>query len=187
MIIFLVGYMGCGKSSIGRALASRLNIQFLDMDPLIEQHCGKSIREIFASEGEEGFRLHEKEVLAELVAEQQECIVATGGGAPCFYDNMEVMNRAGVTVYFQMSPEKLAGRLEHGKADEARVGEHAHEEVERSLVARHPQCETRQRGRGEHHEEERTAHEARGNAHEHVDEQIDDHESERFEFHGGLS
>lgn len=86
------------------------------MDPLIEQHCGKSIREIFASEGEEGFRLHEKEVLAEIVAEQQECIVATGGGAPCFYDNMEVMNRAGVTVYFQMSPEKLAGRLEHGKA-----------------------------------------------------------------------
>ena len=82
MIIFLVGYMGCGKSSIGRALASRLNIQFLDMDPLIEQHCGKSIREIFASEGEEGFRLHEKEVLAEIVAEQQECIVATGGGAP---------------------------------------------------------------------------------------------------------
>lgn len=129
MIIFLVGYMGCGKSSIGRALASRLNIQFLDMDPLIEQHCGKSIREIFASEGEEGFRLHEKEVLAEIVAEQQKCIVATGGGAPCFYDNMEVMNRAGVTVYFQMSPEKLAGRLEHGKAKRPLLQDKSQEEL----------------------------------------------------------
>ena len=61
MIIFLVGYMGCGKSTIGRALARRLKMDFLDMDPLIEQHCGKSIRDIFAAEGEEGFRLHEKE------------------------------------------------------------------------------------------------------------------------------
>lgn len=129
MIIFLVGYMGCGKSTIGRALARRLKMDFLDMDPLIEQHCGKSIRKIFATEGEEGFRLHEKEVLAEIVTEQQDCIVATGGGAPCFFDNMEVMNRAGITVYFQMSPEKLAGRLEHGKAKRPLLQDKTQEEL----------------------------------------------------------
>lgn len=129
MIIFLVGYMGCGKSTIGRALARRLKMDFLDMDPLIEQHCGKSIRDIFAAEGEEGFRLHEKEVLAEVVTGQQNCIVATGGGAPCFFDNMDVMNRSGITVYFQMSPEKLAGRLEHGKAKRPLLQNKSQEEL----------------------------------------------------------
>ena len=115
MLIFLVGYMGCGKSTIGRTLAKQLGVRFLDMDTLLEQRCGKSVAEIFTETGETGFRQSEREVLAELTSER-EAIVATGGGAPCFFDNMETMNRAGLTVYFKMSPEKLAGRLEHGKA-----------------------------------------------------------------------
>ena len=107
MLIFLVGYMGCGKSTIGRTLAKQLGVRFLDMDTLLEQRCGKSVAEIFTETGETGFRQSEREVLAELTSER-EAIVATGGGAPCFFDNMETMNRAGLTVYFKMSPEKLA-------------------------------------------------------------------------------
>ena len=83
MLVFLVGYMGCGKSSIGRALARRLGFRFLDTDALLEQRCGRSVREIFASEGEERFRELERDVLSELVAGAgPDAVVATGGGAP---------------------------------------------------------------------------------------------------------
>ena len=128
MLIFLVGYMGCGKSTIGRTLAKQLGVRFLDMDTLLEQRCGKSVAEIFTETGETGFRQSEREVLAELTSER-EAIVATGGGAPCFFDNMETMNRAGLTVYFKMSPEKLAGRLEHGKAKRPLLRDKSEEEL----------------------------------------------------------
>ncbi len=131
MLVFLVGYMGCGKSSIGRALARRLGFRFLDTDALLEQRCGRSVREIFASEGEERFRELERDVLSELVAGAgPDAVVATGGGAPCFFDNMACMNRAGLTVYFQMSPEKLAARLEHGKAKRPLLKDKTPEELE---------------------------------------------------------
>ena len=89
---------------------------------------GKSVAEIFTETGETGFRQSEREVLAELTSER-EAIVATGGGAPCFFDNMETMNRAGLTVYFKMSPEKLAGRLEHGKAKRPLLRDKSEEEL----------------------------------------------------------
>lgn len=116
MLIFLVGYMGCGKSTIGRALAARLGKPLLDMDALIEEHCGKRVGEIFETFGEDGFRRMERDTLAEVISSYDDAVVATGGGTPCFFDNMEAMNRAGRTIYFQMSAEKLAVRLEHGRA-----------------------------------------------------------------------
>ena len=128
MLIFLVGYMGCGKTSIGRQLAGKLNLRFLDMDAAIEQACGCSVREYFAANGEEAFRRLEREQVAAL-AEEKDAVVATGGGAPCFFDNMEVMNRAGVTVYFKMSPEKLAARLETGKAKRPLLKDKSEEEL----------------------------------------------------------
>lgn len=120
--------MGCGKSTIGRALARLLDVRFLDMDTLLEQRCGKSIGEVFAEKGEAGFRQHEREVLSDVTAEQ-DAIVATGGGAPCFFDNMERMNAAGLTVYFKMSPEKLAGRLEHGRTRRPLLRDKSEEEL----------------------------------------------------------
>ena len=112
MLVFLVGYMGCGKSSIGRALARRLGFRFLDTDALLEQRCGRSVREIFASEGEERFRELERDVLSELVAGAgPDAVVATGGGAPCFFDNMARMNAAGFTVYLRREAEQIARRL----------------------------------------------------------------------------
>ncbi len=115
MLVFLIGYMGCGKSSLGRPLAKRLGLKFIDMDAEIEQRCGMSVQQLFADRGEETFRSLERELLGELTS-IDDAVVATGGGAPCFFDNMELMNGAGVTVYFKLTPEELAARLEHGKA-----------------------------------------------------------------------
>ena len=129
MLIFLVGYMGCGKSTIGRALARRLGKPLLDMDALIEEHCGKRVGEIFETFGEDGFRRMERDTLAEVISSYDDAVVATGGGTPCFFDNMETMNRAGLTVYFKMSPEKLAGRLEHGKAKRPLLRDKSEEEL----------------------------------------------------------
>ena len=115
MLLFLIGYMGCGKSSIGRPLAKRLGLKFVDMDAEIERRCGVSVQQFFADRGEEAFRRLERELLRELTS-AEDTVVATGGGVPCFFDNMELMNGAGVTVYFKLAPEKLAARLEHGTA-----------------------------------------------------------------------
>ena len=114
MLIFLIGYMGCGKSSIGRRLAARLRVPFVDMDTEIERREGLSVSEIFARYGEAHFRRVEREVLADLCA-MERGVVATGGGVPCGEGNMARMNRAGLTVYFRMSPDKLVRRLEHGR------------------------------------------------------------------------
>ena len=97
--------MGCGKSSIGRPLAKRLGLKFVDMDTEIERRCGVSVQQFFADRGEEAFRRLERELLRELTS-AEDTVVATGGGVPCFFDNMELMNGAGVTVYFKLAPEK---------------------------------------------------------------------------------
>ena len=114
MLLFLVGYMGCGKSSIGRPLAKRLGMQIIDMDTEIERRCGMSLRDFYSEHGEQEFRRYEHEVLQELT-KAENTVVATGGGVPCFFDNMSLMNEAGITIYFKLSPEKLAARLEYGK------------------------------------------------------------------------
>ncbi len=108
--IFLIGYMGCGKSTIGKRLAQLLSLSFIDLDAHIQSKYHKTIAELFAEKGEEQFRNIERQVLLE-VADFEDVLVSTGGGAPCFFDNMEVMNRAGVTVYIQAEPEELAARL----------------------------------------------------------------------------
>jgi shikimate kinase len=109
--IFLIGYMGAGKTTIGQQLATRLGYKFLDMDYVIEEKLQQSVSQIFSEKGEEEFRRLERECLEEISTEQN-VVVATGGGAPCFYDNMERMNAYGLTVYLCLSPEQLQERLE---------------------------------------------------------------------------
>ena len=128
MLVYLVGYMGCGKSSIGRKLARRLGMDFIDMDSEIIRVAGKSVGEVFAEVGEEGFRLLEKEVLKN-ISEKTDAIVATGGGSPCFFDNMDVMNRSGLTIYFKMGAEKLAARLEYCKDKRPLIKDKTQEEL----------------------------------------------------------
>ena len=109
-VIFLIGFMGSGKSTFGRKLAKGLGYAFIDMDTYIEERAGKSIPKIFAEDGEEHFRDLETQAIAAL-SNQVHCVIATGGGAPCYNDNMVCMNTIGTTVYLQLSPEKLAQRL----------------------------------------------------------------------------
>ena len=104
--IFLIGYMGSGKSTLGKALAQRCDIRFIDLDDYIEERAGKKIREIFAEDGEAAFRDLERRMLLE-VSDMDNVLVACGGGTPCFGDNMELMNSRGITVLLQTSHERL--------------------------------------------------------------------------------
>lgn len=115
MLVFLVGYMGSGKSTIGRKLASSVGFDFIDTDKEIEKRCGASVGEIFEREGEAQFRKMETEFLENLDRVYVDAIVATGGGMPCTGGNMELMNRLGMTVYLRFSPEKLVPRLAGGR------------------------------------------------------------------------
>jgi shikimate kinase len=114
MRIFLIGFMGSGKTTVGRPLAKALGLRFVDMDTQIVDRQRKTVAELFDALGEAGFRQLERETLAELGA-QDDVVVATGGGAPCFFDNTTAMNRAGITVYLKVSPEGLAARLRRGR------------------------------------------------------------------------
>lgn len=108
--IFLIGFMGCGKSTVGRNLARSLNWKFIDLDTFIQDKEGCTVTEIFNREGEEVFRLHEKKALEE-VAVMDNVVIATGGGAPCFHNNMEFMKQKGLTIYLKLSPKGLFERL----------------------------------------------------------------------------
>ncbi len=111
MLIFLIGYMGCGKSTIGRKLSARLGWDLVDTDHLIEQRAGVSVGEIFDKYGEDRFRDMERGVVEDLIARGGDCIVSTGGGLPMWGDNMELMNGAGRTIYLCRTAENIASRL----------------------------------------------------------------------------
>ena len=113
--IFIIGYMGAGKTTVGKALAKELNIEFYDLDWYIEARMRKTVKQIFDEVGEEGFRQIEHNMLHE-VAEFENVIISCGGGTPCFFDNMEYMNQQGETVYLKATPEVLYGHLKMGKS-----------------------------------------------------------------------
>ena len=108
--IFLIGYMGAGKTTLGRALAKELNIQFIDLDSYIEERLCKSVSQIFAEKGEAGFRDIERRMLHE-AGEFENVIISTGGGTPCFFDNIEYMNGQGTTVFLDVPIDRLFIRL----------------------------------------------------------------------------
>jgi len=110
MRIYLVGYMGSGKSYLGKRLAADFSFSFLDTDAMVEAAEGKSVVDVFRDAGEADFRRLETAAL-ERTFSMQDVFVATGGGLPCHADNMERMNRNGITVYLDVRPEILAERL----------------------------------------------------------------------------
>ncbi len=107
--------MGCGKTTFGKKLASSLAYNFFDLDHEIEGQVEQSIAEYFAAHGEASFRELESSVLKS-GAYPQDSVISTGGGTPCFYDNMDWMNANGLTIYLEMPPLALARRLEKGKS-----------------------------------------------------------------------
>jgi shikimate kinase len=115
-IIFLTGFMGCGKTTLGRKLANRLGYPFMDLDHILEAQAGMTIAEYFSTHGEDAFRKLESEVLKQ-TKYPEHAVVSTGGGLPCFFDNMEWMNANGRSVYIKLSPKTLATRLENEKEE----------------------------------------------------------------------
>lgn len=108
--IYLIGYMGTGKTTLGKELSVQLDTRFIDLDHHIQEVYGKTIAELFDEYGESGFREIEHKTLQEVSA-LESAVISTGGGTPCFFDNMELMNKNGITMYLKASPQALASRL----------------------------------------------------------------------------
>ncbi|MCL6259348.1 shikimate kinase [Aquiflexum sp. TKW24L] len=109
--IALVGMPGSGKSTFGRQIAKELNFGFIDLDHLIEKETGRKIKDIFGSEGEGKFRELETYYLEKTLNGREGIVLSTGGGTPCFNDNMEMINQKGVSVYLDVSLEEINKRL----------------------------------------------------------------------------
>ena len=112
--IIIIGYMGAGKTTVGKALANSLQLPFYDLDWYIEGRMRKTVSQLFAERGEEGFRQVERNMLHE-VAEFEDVVISCGGGTPCFFDNMEYLNAQGETIYLKATPEVLYKHLQMGK------------------------------------------------------------------------
>ena len=115
-IIYIIGFMGSGKTTAGRKLASLLGWSFIDLDKKIEEHTGKTIPEIFSLHGEAYFRNIETGLLKNLKSET-DAVISTGGGTPCYSDNMDFMLKTGLTLYLKLTPDQLKSRLSESKGE----------------------------------------------------------------------
>jgi len=117
MRIFLVGFMASGKSSVGKKLANKLELPFVDLDDYIEEKYNTTIRLLIYDQGMDKFREIEKESLERIIKQYENAVLSTGGGTPCYFDNMKVMNNSGTTVYLEVDIPTLVDRLMHAKKD----------------------------------------------------------------------
>jgi len=120
--------MACGKTTLGKELAQKLSLSFLDLDKYLEKKYFRTIPQIFEEEGESGFRTKEQVCLQE-VSEFEDVVVAAGGGAPCFFDNIDVMNRTGICIFLDVEAEVLASRLQQSKTERPLVKGKSPEEL----------------------------------------------------------
>ncbi len=139
--IILIGYMGAGKTTIGRALARNLQLDFYDLDWYVEDRFHKKIPQIFAEQGEAGFRDIERKMLHE-VGEFEDVVISCGGGTPCFFDNIQYMNAQAETVYLKAAPDVLQAHLLMGKSQRPLIQGKSPEELQtyirESLLTREP-------------------------------------------------
>ncbi len=117
MKIFLTGYMGSGKSTLGPKLARALDVPFFDLDKIIEEQEDMTIASFFEQKGEEAFRQLEADLLRSITLENDSFLLSTGGGVPVFHNNMDFMNEHGLTLYLEMNPKSLAQRLAPARAE----------------------------------------------------------------------
>ena len=139
--IILIGYMASGKTTLGKKLANKLNIPFIDVDAKIEELEGCSISEIFLHKGEKGFRLLETDFL-KTYNFPESFVLSTGGGMPCFNDNMKTLNALGTTFYLKRPVKELVNRLVSAKEKRPLVEGKTIEELETfitdTLIIRSP-------------------------------------------------
>lgn len=136
--VFLIGFMGSGKTTLGLALARATGIPLVDLDQFIEERTGMSVRAYFDRYGEEAFRREECKALEDIVARDDESglIVACGGGTPCRPGNMELMNSGGLTVWLETPVPVLLRRLKDGRAQRPLIAALDDDELEKYIVAR---------------------------------------------------
>lgn len=113
--IFLIGFMGVGKTTLGKRLANKIHLPFYDLDHEIEKETTITIPDFFERYGEPSFRLKEREVFDELITKIDSAVVSLGGGFPCFFDSIDVLNKKGKTLYLHRPEKELYKRLIDGK------------------------------------------------------------------------
>ena len=140
-LIFLIGFMGSGKTTHGRKLAAHLKVGFIDLDEVFEKQNEMAIANYFAVFGEEKFRQKESELLKNTVYPEN-AVVSTGGGLPCFFDNLDWMKQHGTTIYLQVPPKVIASRLNNAKTErpllQQKTGEELLQYITEKLTEREP-------------------------------------------------
>lgn len=126
--IFLIGFMGAGKTSFGKRLASDLSLSFIDTDVYIENKYKKTVSSLFAEKGELEFRKLERNILEE-ISKIEDVVIATGGGMPCFYDNIDYMNSKGLTIFLKVPDIELAKRLSLAKVNRPLLAAKNYDEI----------------------------------------------------------
>lgn len=132
--IFLTGFMGSGKSTAGKALATLLKTRCIDLDDYLEKKEGRTIPEIFESEGEEIFREIEKKCLTDLLKLKDPHVISLGGGTVCFYDNLELIKSSGILVYIDLPIEVLANRIKESKLTRPLLKELSTEDLTKNIT-----------------------------------------------------
>lgn len=127
--IVLVGFMGSGKTTLGKKLANKLGYAFFDLDELIEEQEKLSISEIFSKQGENYFRTVEQKILNDKLDTNQPLVLSVGGGTPCFFDNMEFINKQATSIYLKYNAGMLYSRLSSAKAKRPLLTEKSDEEL----------------------------------------------------------
>ena len=130
MIITLIGMPGCGKSTIGKKIAHNFNLQFVDSDTFIELKYKMTISSIFHTIGEVGFRKIEHIALIEILERYKNMVLSTGGGLPCFFNNMELLNESGETIYLNLPSKALANRLFYSKKQRPLLKNKSEQEIQ---------------------------------------------------------
>ncbi|MBC7851392.1 MAG: shikimate kinase [Chitinophagaceae bacterium] len=133
MRIFLIGFMGSGKTHWGGLVADRLKLPFQDLDTIIVEAEGQSIADIFQEKGEEHFRLQERDILRDIIHKHPSLVLSCGGGTPCFFNNIDLMKKEGTVVWLNSSIEALTERLQREKAHRPLIKDISDEEL-RSFI-----------------------------------------------------
>ncbi len=134
MRIFLIGFMGCGKTHWGKQLAALLKIPFIDLDQKIEENERQTVSEIFSENGEEYFRMAEKQMLDQMIDENVSMVLSVGGGTPCFFNNIDLMKKKGTVVWLNTHVDLLLQRLLNGKQERPLIRDLSDHELKSYIV-----------------------------------------------------